>query len=920
MSIYYVGADTSWEEYLKDSSPNGVIKDEIRSTSLAERRAISRQTKEIVASRRALVRRFGSGFHSVKNTLEYGFGTLESAIRETQGSIEELRSSFDYHFTMVLEQIKLQNQTTMNVLKKLESIHTTLENPLITQARELFRIGCDRMINGLFDKALDAFLNSALKDETNFLTQLMIGKLYLYGVNNDCNVIDLDKAETHLRAAARYAKASSDKIEEARRYAGEALLHAAIACYAQINKQIEVGEGSRAQSLIKEAYNLVSDSCAVYPELSESHYHRAKFAALIGDGTTSIKSLEKAIEIDDGYCEKAQQDQDFKEVRSDIINLFEKLRKKNKYKLNDQLNRCISFLTEWHYPSLEAKNAKNEMKQLLHEVKASLAKKTYFDNRDALHLLREVEDIFQSLLVHKFALHTLSAHIGRVNCLAFNPSQTFLASGGADKTINIWRLPENQQAFTLRGHQESITKILFSHDGNALVSVDKSGGIRLWNVEEGTLLHELADHGSPVHCIAFSPDDSILAVGCYDRQVKLWNMDDYSLLHTLNAHKSSVDTLAFSKNGKFLATGSPDNTTALWHVRLGEQLHTFYGCSGLANSLTFSPDNKSLISGLDDGSVKFYEINSGSVKHELPPRPGAISWLSLSPDCKSLATINHGKALQLWDIENGKLLQNLKPFSPGISSVRFSPDGTILASSDYQDRSMKLWSVHDGRLMHVIAGNLTCSEFSPDGTYFVTGDETGSLKFWGRMIKKNIEEDQEKTKISTSEKEWKKLEINNVHKPEPVKKPIVIKEDINEVAVSQYKQLSHSEIEVEMDEVEANDYHATTQTETLEEPVLQSKKVWEQEPNLEIVEEPETDFVEEPETDLKDQTIQDEQQDTKIDEEQNGEISEEEVGEDRQKIIDERIKQGKCYVCGKPVGVIAKLAGIKLCYKHSLSI
>jgi WD40 repeat protein len=915
MSIYYVGADTSWEDYLRDSSPNGVIKDEIRSSSLAERRAISRQTKEIVASRRALVRRFGSGFHSVKSTLEQGFGTLESAIRETQGSIEALRSSFDYHFAIALEQMKLQNQTTMNMLKKLESIHTTLENPLITQARELFRIGCDRLLNGLFDKALDAFLDSALKDETNFLTQLMIGKLYLYGVNKDCNVIDLDKAEQHLRYAARYAKASSDKLEEARRYAGEALLHAAIACYAQINKQIEDGEGTRAQKLIKEAYDLASDSCRVYPELSESHYHRAKFAALIGDGKTSIKSLEKAIEIDDGYCEKAQQDQDFKEVRKEIVDLFEILRKKNEYKLNDKLNRCISFLTEWHYPNLEAKNAKNEMKQLLHEVRASLARKTYFDNRDALHLLREVEDIFQSLLIHKFALHTLSAHVGRVSCLAFNASQDFLASGGADKTINIWRLPENQQAFTLRGHQECITKILFSHDGHALVSVDNAGGIRLWNIEEGTLLKELVGHGSPVHCIAFSPDDSILAAGFYDRQVKLWNMDDYSLLHTLTAHKSSVDTLAFNKSGKFLATGSPDNTTALWHVKLGEQIHTFYGCSGLANSLTFSPDDKFLISGLNDGSVKFYDINSGSVNHELPPRPGAISWLSLSPDCKSLATINHGKALQLWDIENGKLIQNLKPFSPGISSVRFSPDGTILASSDYQDRSMKLWSVHDGRLIHVIAGNLTCSEFSPDGTYYVTGDETGSLKFWGRMIKKNADNDQQKVKISISERIWTKHETNNVHKPEPAIKPTIIKADINEDAIAQYQQLSDSKIDVATDKFEANGDHEAGQNETYDVPETLGKNIWEQVPIPEIAEKPETD--------LKDDTIQNEYQLHEENEENNEAFNEEQNEEnssDRQQIIEERIRQGKCYVCGKPVGVIAKLAGIKLCYKHSLSI
>jgi hypothetical protein len=108
--------------------------------------------------------------------------------------------------------------------------------------------------------------------------------------------------------------------------------------------------------------------------------------------------------------------------------------------------------------------------------------------------------------------------------------------------------------------------------------------------------------------------------------------------------------------------------------------------------------------------------------------------MALSPNSKFLATVHYGKAIQLWDVPNSKLLHNLKPFSPGITSVRFSPDGIILAASDFQDRSVKLWNVQDGKLVHVIAGNLTCAEFSLDGATLVTGDETGSLKFWGRMV------------------------------------------------------------------------------------------------------------------------------------------------------------------------------------------
>lgn len=891
MSRYFVGAEVSWEDYLRESSLNGDITREIRSSSQAERRAIARQTQEIVASRRAIVRKFGSGFYTVKNTLERGFVSVEQAIRDTQGAIEDLKSSFDYHIALVLDQMRLQNQSLTRMLDKLDAIHSTLENPLLTQARELFRIGSERMLDGLYDKALEAFLQSLQKEETNFITQLMVGKLYLYGVNSECSVIDLQKAEQHLRAAARYARAASNRLPDSRRYAGEALLHAGIACYAQINRQLSEGEGKQAQKLIKQAYDLVSEACAIYPELSEGHYQRAKFAALIGDGKTSMKSLEKAIEIDEGYCLKAQEDQDFRDMRSEIDGLLEKLRKKNEYKIKDKLAKCVSYITDWHYPTLEAKNAKHEIKVILQEVKNLLAKKTFFDNRQALHLLQEVEYIFQSLLVHRFALHTLSAHHGRVTSLAFNPGQTCLASGGADKTINLWRLPENQQTAVLRGHGDSITRLCFSHDGRALVSVDRVGGIRLWNIETGAMLQEFVGHGSPVHCLAFRPDDSVLAIGFYDRKVRLWSMEDYSLLHTLSGHNSSVDTLVFSPDGKFLATGSPDNTAALWHVDLGELVQTFHGCSGLTNSLIFKQDGKILITGSNDGGVKFYDSQSGELTHELPPRAGAISWLCLSPDGKLLATINFGKTLQLWDVESGKLLHNLKPFSPGISSVRFSPDGTMLAASDYQDRSVKLWSVQEGKLMHVIAGSLTCSEFSPDGTYFVTGDESGSLKFWGRTIKRQHEKEPIRAPIS-AEKIWKTGAPLNGQTQMPSATPASTPEETREIDTAEVARPTvHPQpgpvVEADaapgqgkVEAVAAKAAEATKPQKT--EAAAASPQTQAEE--IEIVVEPE---------------------DTN--------------GYDEQKIIEERMQKGLCYICGKPIGVIARLAGIKLCYKHSFT-
>lgn len=734
MALFYMGSKQTWVEYLKSVSNATGIKGQIRRSSKEQQVAISEQTREIVASREALVKKFSNGFDAVNGTLDWGFGRVENAINGVAASIDALRASFDYNMTLVIEQLQLQNQTMNRFLEQMEAIHDTLQSPTLTQAREFYRIGCERLLKGLFDKALEAFLESARRDDTNFMTHLMIGKLYLYGVNGDINVLNVKKAEFHLRAAARYAKAEITRLPDANRFAGEALLHAAIACYVQADDQVTSGNIPETQRLLQSSLDLARQAAEVYPQLSESHYHHAKFASLLGDGKTAKASLARAIALDEAYCLKADADSDFTFVRAQVTDLFQQLRTKSGDRIREKLRDTERLLTDWIYLTPEAKNVESEMRLLLAEVKNCIMRNTYFDNHDALRLLQQAEQLFQTLLVHKFALHALSANFGRITCIAFSPNQKLLASGGGEKAVKLWGLSENQLKATLKGHDDSIIDLIFSHDSTMLASVDKRGCVKIWDAETGSLLRDVVNTMSPVHCMVFSPDDAMLAIGCDNREATLWSVRTGSLMYTFRAHKSSVDTVVFSSDSKMLATGSPDNTAVVWDASSGKLLQTFNGCSGLSNCLAFSADNKVLISGCNDGSVRFYRLQDGELVHNISERSGTVSWLVLSPDSKILATVNVGKALQLWDINSGQLMHNLKPFSRGITSARFSPDGTILSAIDFQDRSVKLWNVHDGKLMHVIAGNLTCSAFSPDGSMLVTGDETGSLRFWGRMV------------------------------------------------------------------------------------------------------------------------------------------------------------------------------------------
>lgn len=229
MSVYYSGSGLTWKQYLQADSFVQDITGQVKRSGEGIKMAISDKTRSIIASNDALAREFGAGFDSLNSTLDWGFGRVI-------GEVAELRAEFSYGMGLVLEQLRIQNRILDGILDRLDAIHETLKHPLLTQARELSKIGMDRTLKGLLQEGLEALLESAEKNRTDFLVQLQIGKLYLYGRNATDDVIDPPKAEEHLRLSARYANSEISHLPDAAKYCAEAFLHAAIACYAQANE------------------------------------------------------------------------------------------------------------------------------------------------------------------------------------------------------------------------------------------------------------------------------------------------------------------------------------------------------------------------------------------------------------------------------------------------------------------------------------------------------------------------------------------------------------------------------------------------------------------------------------------------------------------------------------------------------------
>ncbi|MBU2447523.1 MAG: hypothetical protein KJ666_18375 [Bacteroidetes bacterium] len=391
MSIWHPASGITYDQYLQANSFVRDITGQVKSSSKALEVRVSDQTKTLVASNEQLAREFGSGFNSINSTLEWGFNRLEYVLQDVNASIDSLHADFNYSMGLLLEEVHIHNRLLTDLLGKLDAIHRTLESPTLTQAREFYNIGCERLSKGLLDKALEAFNEAEKKNDTDFFTQFHIGKLYLYGIDDDDNVLDLEKAKKHLLLASRFAKAEITVDATFARFAAEALLHASIAAYAQLGEKNILGDTGKTKQLLEEAKRLTSDAVKLHPHLSESFYHSAKYSALLNEPQIAIPNLETAITADRDYAVKVDIDHAFDPIRPHVLALLSKLKDAKRIESWNKLKQTSQLLGEvspWHPEESGALASQfSKCKEDLSKAQEYFDSQTYFGFLDAILLL-----------------------------------------------------------------------------------------------------------------------------------------------------------------------------------------------------------------------------------------------------------------------------------------------------------------------------------------------------------------------------------------------------------------------------------------------------------------------------------------------------------------------------------------------------
>lgn len=289
------------------------IRNDIQDMATGVTSAIQENTYAVVASQAMLSKTFNQGFNAVNNTLDFGF-------------------------TLVGKKIDVLSD---EIASKLDQIQDILNNPRLTQSRELYRQALISYKKGFFEEALKDCKEAVEKNTTDFISWYLLGLIYLYGAGENSNVIDLNNSEIAFANAAKYIKPDIPKSEEAKLMASEIYYNLGISRLIKSNDYLIENKIDDSNAKLLEAENASSIAYQLSKDNLVAAYEQAKELHFLGKNEEALKLLEELIRAEKTFSLKAINDKNFESLWKNIEELIDKLKKESCDFLLSTLNDVI---------------------------------------------------------------------------------------------------------------------------------------------------------------------------------------------------------------------------------------------------------------------------------------------------------------------------------------------------------------------------------------------------------------------------------------------------------------------------------------------------------------------------------------------------------------------------------------------------
>lgn len=119
---------------------------------------------------------------------------------------------------------------------------------------------------------------------------------------------------------------------------------------------------------------------------------------------------------------------------------------------------------------------------------------------------------------------TFEGHESDINAVKFFPSGMSFGTGSDDSGCRLFDIRADRElaVYTDPAIREGVTSIDFSKSGRFLFSAYDDKKVIIWDTIKGVEQQRLTDHENRVSCLQVSPDGNALLTGSWDHSLKVW--------------------------------------------------------------------------------------------------------------------------------------------------------------------------------------------------------------------------------------------------------------------------------------------------------------------------------------------------------------------------------------------------------------
>lgn len=327
------------------------------------------------------------------------------------------------------------------------------------------------------------------------------------------------------------------------------------------------------------------------------------------------------------------------------------IKNKNPKKLNDRLNIECELTLKGHSWSVLSLIQLNNGKLVSSSSDQTIKFWDFNFNKSEITTKNHLN------LNNFFLRKSIKAHSDSVNNL-LQLKNGNLISCSKDKTIKIWdisNLNDIKELYTLKGHHNSVNKIIELQDKSQIISCSFDGKIifwdlnmkndkiiikghtkyiydiilinknefasssfeeiKIWNIEKKEKEYELKGHNGWIYCLTLLKENYLVS-GSYDRTIIIWNLKDKIQEQKLIGHTQAIQSL-ISYNKNEIISASWDKSIKIWKEFLindndkNLKYINYKNLIGHSNEVLCLCDigNGWIASGSDDSLIKIWDLN-----------------------------------------------------------------------------------------------------------------------------------------------------------------------------------------------------------------------------------------------------------------------------------------------------------------------